>query len=96
MKWVRHRCQLAPANTVAIASFSLWCASEVTRSTPLRPRPTRERRNASQKAPSSLVPTSMPRISRLPSALTAVATTTLTFTMRPSSRTFWVSASSQR
>ena len=38
----------------------------------------------------------MPSTSRLPSALTAVATTTLTWAMRPSSRTRWVSASSQR
>ena len=43
-----------------------------------------ERRKASQKAPSSLVPTSIPMISRLPSPLTAVATTTLTLTILPS------------
>ena len=55
-----------------------------------------ERRKASQKAPSSLVPTSIPMISRLPSPLTAVAATTLTLTILPSSLTFWVSASSHR
>ncbi len=55
-----------------------------------------ERRKASQKAPSSLVPTSIPMISRLPSPLTAVATTTLTLTILPSFLTFWVSASSHR
>ena len=37
------------------------------------PRAASERRKASQKAPSSLVPTSIPSISRLPSVLTAVA-----------------------
>ncbi len=37
MKWVRQRCQLAPANTAAMAFFSPWWASEVTSSTPLRP-----------------------------------------------------------
>ena len=77
MKWVRQRCQDAPANTVAIASLSPRWASEVTSCTPLSPRDTSERRNWSQKAPSSLVPTSMPTTSRLPSPLTAVATTTL-------------------
>ena len=37
----------------------------------------------------------MPSTSRFPSWLTAVATTTLTLTIRPSSRTFWVKASVQ-
>ena len=96
MKCVLQRCHEAPPKTVAIAARSPWWASEVTSSTPDRPRATRPRRNESQKAPSSLVPTSMPSTSRLPSALTAVATTTLTWAMRPSSRTRWVSASSQR
>ena len=48
------------------------------------------------KAPSSLVPASIPMISRLPSPLTAVATTTLTLTILPASLTSWVSASSHR
>ena len=96
MKCVRQRCQEASPKTVAIASFSPSWASEVTSSTPESPRATSPRRKPSQKAPSSLVPTSMPSTSRLPSAFTAVATTTLTSTMRPPSRTFWVSASSQR
>ena len=39
---------------------------------------------------------SLQLISRLPSPLTAVATTTLTLTILPSSLTFWVSASSHR
>ena len=68
-------CQEAPPKTVAIAARSPWWASEVTSSTPESPRATRPRRNESQKAPSSLVPMSMPSTSRLPSALTAVATT---------------------
>ena len=67
MKWVRHRCQLAPPKTVAIASRSPWWASETTNFTPPRPLADSERRKASQNAPSSLVPTSMPMISRLPS-----------------------------
>ena len=67
---------------------------EVTSSTPLSPRAVNDRRKASQKAPSSLAPTSIPRIPRRPSALTPVATTTQTFTMRPPSRTFWVRPSS--
>ena len=58
MKWVRHRCQLAPPKTVAIASRSPWWAPETTSSTPPRPLADSERRKASQKAPSSLVPTS--------------------------------------
>ena len=94
MKWVRQRCQLAPVNTAAMAFFSPWWASEVTSSTPLSPRAVSDLRKASQKAPSSLAPTSIPRISRCPSALTPVATTTQTLTMRPPSRTFWVRPSS--
>ncbi len=43
--------------------------------------------------PSSDDATSMPRISRFPFALTPVATRACTFTVRPPSRTFWVSAS---
>ncbi len=38
----------------------------------------------------------MPRISRLPPAFTAVAIRACTFTVRPPSRTFWVSASIHR
>ena len=94
MKCVLHLCQAAPANTVAMASLSPWWASEIIGSTPLKPRAVSGRGKASQKAPSSLVPTSIPRISRTPSLFAAVATTTLT--MRPGSRTFRVRASSQR
>ena len=38
----------------------------------------------------------MPRISRYPSAFTPVAIRQCTFTVRPPSRTFWVSASIQQ
>ena len=96
MKCVLRRCQAAPANTVAMASLSPWRTSEITGYTPLKPRAVSERREASQKAPSSLVPTSVPRISRCPPVFTAVATTTLTLTMRYASLTFRVRASSQR
>ncbi len=94
MKWVRQRCQVAP-NVEAIASMSPGCASETTSWTPESPRATSPRRNASHPAPSSVVMTSMPRTSRCPSALTAVATTTATDWMRPASRTFTNIASSQ-
>ena len=49
MKWVRQRCQLAPANTAAMAFFSPWWASEVTSPTPLSPRAVSDRRKASQR-----------------------------------------------
>ena len=94
MKCVRHFCQAAPAKAVAMAPFSPWWASEITSSTPLSPLAVREGRNASQKAPPSLVPTSIPRISLLPSVFAAVGTATLTLTMRPDSRTFRARASS--
>ena len=93
MKWVRHRCQVARAGWNAIASTRPRCASEITNVTPASPRATRPRRNANQPAPSSVVITSKPRISRWPSALTPAAMTTATLTIRPVSRTFWVIAS---
>ena len=73
MKWVRHRCHDAPTSIEAIARLRPSCASEITSCTPDRPRATRPRRNAVQPAPSSVVITSTPRISRCPSALTPVA-----------------------
>ena len=57
MKWVRHRCQLAPGRVERIASTRPTCASEITNVTPARPRATRPRRNANQRAPSSVVKT---------------------------------------
>jgi hypothetical protein len=71
-------------------------SSLVTSSTPDRPRADRPRRNASHPAPSSALVTSMPRISRYPSALTPVAIRQCTFTVRPPSRTFCVSAPIQQ
>ena len=65
----------------------------MTSCTPESPLATRERKKASQPAPSSLVTTSRPSTSRLPLALTPVAITTTTLTMRPPSRTFIVSPS---
>lgn len=70
-------------------------ASEMTSWTPDRPRAIRERRKASQPAPSSAVATSMPRISRWPSALTPTAISAWTLMIRPPSRTFCVRASTQ-
>lgn len=70
-------------------------ASEMTSWTPDRPRAISERRKASQPAPSSAVATSMPRISRCPSALTPTAMSAWTLMIRPPSRTFWVSAPTQ-
>jgi hypothetical protein len=70
--------------TAAMAAFSPVWASEMTSWTPVSPRALSERRNAVQKAPSSLSPTSRPRTSRLPSVVTPVAMTTARLTTRPS------------
>ena len=56
MKWTRHRCQAAPARTLAPATLRPSWASEITKTTPFRPRRTSERRKAVQKAWSSLGP----------------------------------------
>jgi len=77
----------------AIAATSPGWASEVTKTTPDRPRATRPRKNASHPAPSSLLETSRPRISRWPPALTPVAISACTSTVRPPSRTRTVIAS---
>ena len=58
-----------------------------------RPRATRSAKKVFHAAPVSLVATLSPRISRCPSALTPVATSTTAFTTRPFSRTFIVNAS---
>jgi hypothetical protein len=67
-------------------------SSETTSCTPDRPRATSPRRNAVQPAPSSVVITSIPSVSRCP-ALIPTASTTATLTKRPRSRTLIVSAS---
>ena len=53
-----------------------------TNCTPCNPRPTRLRRNANQKASSSLAPISKPKISRSPVSLTPIAITTAWLTIR--------------
>jgi hypothetical protein len=87
---------LASESTAAMAALMPPWASEMTSSTPLSPRATRERRKAVQAAVSSVVTMSKPTISRVPSALTAVAMTAETLTTRPPSLTRWVSASIHR
>ncbi len=57
-KWVRQRCQLAPAKTAAMASLRPGWASLIATWTPERPRATKLRRKAVQPAPSSLGTTS--------------------------------------
>jgi hypothetical protein len=85
-KWTRQRCQAAPTMTAPMAALSPVWASEMTSWTPCSPRAFSDRRNAVQKAPSSLSPTSRPRTSRPPSAVTPVAITTARETTRPSMR----------
>jgi hypothetical protein len=96
MKCVRHRCQEASDRTWAIAALIPPWASEITSSTPDRPRATRPRRNSVHASVDSAVTIPNPMISRRPSRLTAVAITADTFTTRPPSRTFWVRASIHR
>ena len=69
-------------NTEPIAAFRPVWASEMTSWTPPSPRAFSERRNAVQNAPSSESPTSNPRTSRRPSAVTPVAITTAWDTTR--------------
>src|SRR5215208_5471064 len=85
-KWTRQRCQPAPAMTAPMACLRPVWASEMTSCTPASPRAFRLRRNAVQKAPSSLSPTSSPRTSRPPSVVTPVAMTTARLTTRPFTR----------
>ena len=73
IKCVRQRCQEASDRTVAMAALTPPWASEITSSTPARPRATRPRRNSVQLAVSSAVTMSKPTISRWPWWLTAVA-----------------------
>ena len=82
MKWTRQRCQAAPISTDSMAFFRPVWASLITSWIPASPRAFRPRRNAVQNAPSSLSPTSNPRTSRRPSAVTPVAITTAWDTTR--------------
>jgi len=95
--WAQIAKDLKPVYTAASETEALDRFAEFSGKWEKRyPRATRPRRNASHPAPSSEEATSMPRISRLPSALTPVAIRACTFTVRPPSRTFWVSASIHR
>lgn len=96
MKCTRHLCHEDPGSVVAMAAFSPVWASETTSWTPSSPRRTRLRRNAVQKASSSEGPTSTPRTWRSPRSVTPTATTVAMETTRPSSRTWWWVASTQR
>ena len=96
MKCVRQRCQAAPGRVASIAATRPLWSSLTTSCTPERPRSTRSRRNTVQAAASSAVKTSRPRISRWPSAFTALATTQADLAVRPSSRTLTARASSHR
>lgn len=58
----------------ALTSPEWWSA--MTRRTPVRPRPRRERRNSVQNTSVSLSPTMRPRTSRPPSSVMPVAMTT--------------------
>jgi hypothetical protein len=69
-----------------MAAFSPVWASEMTSWVPPSPRALSVRRNAVQKAPSSLSPTAKPSTSRCPSAATPVAMTTAWETTRRSTR----------
>jgi hypothetical protein len=89
MKWTRHRCQLAPESTLAMAAFSPMCESEITSCTPFSPRFTKDRRKAVQNASSSAGPTSVPRTLRSPAVLHPTATTLARETTRSASRTLW-------
>ena len=75
MKCTRHLCQAAPSITASMEDRRPSWASEMTRRTPVSPRARSERRKEVQNALSSLSPTARPNTSRLPSALTPVATT---------------------
>src|ERR671912_1507555 len=79
-----------------ISLFNRSCASDVTSRTPRRPRFTRLRRNAVQKARSSDGPTSIPRTWRSPSLVTPTATTVAWLVTRPLTLTLWYVASTQR
>ena len=96
MKWVRQRCQLAPAKHLGDGGLDAAVGVGDDQFDPAEPRATSERRNSVQAALSSVVAMSKPMISRVPSLLTAVAMTAETLTTRPPSLTRWVRASIHR
>src|ERR1700675_4793876 len=78
-----QRCHRASGRCSAALSVRPRQASEMISCTPLRPRSTRCRRNADQPDLSSLAPSQIPRISRKPSELTALATSSETLRTSP-------------
>src|SRR6185436_7160260 len=83
-----QRCHRASGRYSAALSIRPRQASEMMSCTPLRPRSTRWRRNADQPDLSSLAPSQMPRISRNPSELTALATSRETLRTSPAQLRF--------
>ena len=77
------RCHRASGRDSAALSIRPRQASEMISCTPLSPRSTRCRRNADQPDLSSLAPSQMPKISRNPSELTALATSSETLRTSP-------------
>ena len=75
MKCTRQRWRAAPWNHRSAAAASPRCESEITSRTPARPLLRSEPMNCCQNPSLSLSPTSHPRTSLLPSAVTPVATT---------------------
>src|SRR3954468_14071811 len=90
-----QRCHATPRTWASAALRPGW-ASLIASSTPIRPRPTSERRNSRQKLSVSAAPTSRPMISRRPVSWTACAMTTHLRATRPPSRTFSTLASTNR
>src|ERR1700733_10645601 len=78
-----QRCHRASGRYSEALSIKPRQASEMMSCTPARPRSTRWRRNADQPDLSSLAPSQMPRISRKPSELTALATSRETLRTSP-------------
>src|SRR4029079_8747755 len=83
IKMTMQRCQRACGRYSAALSIRPRQASEMMSCTPLSPRSARWRRNADHPDLSSLAPSQMPRISRKPSELTALATSSETLRTSP-------------
>lgn len=81
-KCTRQCCHEVESTRATAALMPSW-ASEMTSSTPERPRATSLRRNSVQKVAASEGPTSSPSTSRWPSALTPMAKIAATETTRP-------------
>lgn len=92
-KWVRHRCHDALGSTSEMACWMPSWVWLVIRNTPVSPRAFKSWKKPFHDALDSAVATCMPSISRYPSALTPVASSTEHVTTRPPSRTVIVSAS---